>query len=72
VRPRPEGFDYQQPDPEEERCPVCNPHGMCRTGNVPIAYVGTLTSSVYVQRCPANCFNGLKMPYATWDEDLTV
>jgi len=72
MRPRPEGFDYSQPDPDEDRCPVCNPNGMRRTGNVPIGFIGNLSGCVYVQRCPNACFDGLIMPYAKWDEDLTV
>ncbi len=71
---RPDNFDYSQPDPEWNRCPVCNPHGMCRTGNMSVGYSGTSTTVVYAVRCYAGCFDGLKTPFAQdgFEDDLTT
>jgi len=59
-RPRPDGFDYHQPDPEDCRCIVCNLDGMNRSGLYPFAYVGSFTTLAYAIACPnALCKNGL-------------
>lgn len=58
-RPRPDGWDYDIPDPEEIRCPECNPDGMNRTGLKPWGYIGTSTTSFYANRCKNNCNNGI-------------
>ncbi len=58
--PRPEGFDFTQPDPESERCPVCNPDGRNRTGLRPTDCIGTLTTAMYGVPCEAKCRHGLR------------
>lgn len=59
MTPRPEGFDYSKPDPEEIRCKWCNPNGMNRTGLMPIRYYGNTSSIVESVVCPNRCKNGL-------------
>lgn len=59
VPPRPEGFDYKQPDPVETRCPICNPNGMNRTGLKSVGYMGASTTCGYGISCPNQCKNGL-------------
>ena len=58
TKPRPEGFDYQQPDPTEQRCPNCNQNGRNRTGLVTVGLVGALTTVGYAIEC-GKCKNGL-------------
>lgn len=57
--PRPNGFDFSQPDCLEDRCQVCNPDGMNRTGMLPVEPVGASVSSWYAIMCPARCRKGL-------------
>lgn len=58
-KPRPKGCDYNIPDPENDRCKVCNPDGLNRTGLKPIKWYGASTTTVIGIRCPKNCKNGL-------------
>ena len=64
IQPRPLGFDYNQPDLMADRCLVCNPDGMCRTGNVSVGYVGSLTNTDWAAPCPARCQKGLRREQA--------
>lgn len=63
--PRPSGFDYSIPDPESERCGVCNRDGMNRTGLEVICLVGASTVSAHGIPCRANCVNGLRVKEPT-------
>ena len=59
---RPEGYDFARPDPEEFRCMRCNPHGMNRTGWMPIRLYGNTSTCVESVPCPAGCNHGLIEP----------
>ena len=62
-KPRPEGFNYSNPDPENTRCRTCNSDGMNRTGLKVNGYVGATVTSMYGIRCPIiNCDKGLIGP----------
>lgn len=58
--PRPEGFDYSVADPEEQRCFCCNLDGFNRSGLMPIAFSGALTTYVCAVPCPNRCTAGLR------------
>jgi hypothetical protein len=59
-RPRPDEFDYTQPDHLVRRCMNCNRNGMNRTGLRLIGHIGTTTTGYYGIRCEKLCDNGLK------------
>ncbi len=65
---RPDGFDFNTPDPEEWRCPSCNHDGMNRTGWRPLGYIGSSTTTVYAVTC-GHCVNGIRRYIA---EDLEL
>jgi hypothetical protein len=57
---RPEGFDYEKPDPVKDRCQYCNQDGVNRTGLQPIGWVRTSTTTAWAKRCEGGCNYGLK------------
>ena len=57
--PRPEGFDYEKPDPAPNRCTLCNRDGMNRTGLQAIGLVGVGTMTHHARPCPEGCDKGL-------------
>lgn len=60
-RPRPDGFDYNEPDPKGIRCPVCNQSGMNRTGLELVGYYSTSTMVGYASPCSSGCNYGLQL-----------
>ena len=58
TRPRPAGFDYNQPDPKKTRCMACNPDGFNRTGLRPVKWIGSSSTGQY--GVPCGCKAGLK------------
>ena len=59
MQPRPDGFDYKQPDEKSLRCPICNKDGLNRTGWMAMSFVGASTQ-VWAIKCSAGCKYGLK------------
>jgi hypothetical protein len=59
-RARPVGWDYDTPDPEDQRCMTCNSSGLVRTGNRHAGYMGTSSTGIWAVRCPSGCNKGLR------------
>ena len=56
---RPEGQILTEPDPEEFRCPTCNPRGYNRTGRVPPVSEEIDTETMWGTHC-FDCIEGWK------------